>query len=156
MKLLTSCLLFTTCLLALRAAPETPASPPVDPTLTAILTDLDARLFAAFNAADLAAAQPFFAPDLEFYHDKNGVENYAQTIASLDRLFHQAIRPQRTLIPGTMEVYPIKDFGAVQIGSHRFCVVENGQKSCSVYKFIHIWRLRDGHWQLTRVISVGH
>jgi hypothetical protein len=156
MKPLITCLLFASCLLSLRATSEAPAVSPVDPELTATLLDLDARMFAAFNAADLEAFKPFLAPEVEFYHDKDGVSGYTQTIAALDRLFRQAIRPQRTLLPGTTEVYPIKDYGAVQIGSHRFSVVQNGQESCTVYKFIHTWRLRDGHWQLTRVISVGH
>jgi hypothetical protein len=160
MKFPTFCLFLIAGLLPLSAAPDAPPAlavqPPVDPALYATIKDLDARLFAAFNSADLAAAKAFFAPDVEFYHDKDGLSHYEQTIASLDRLFHQAVRPQRTLIPETLEVYPIKDFGAVQIGSHRFCVVENGQTNCSVFKFIHIWRHRDGQWQLVRIISVDH
>jgi len=160
MKLLTACLLFTASLLSLRAAPETPSSatalPPVDPALYATIKDLDARVFAAFNAADLPGLLEYFAPELEFYHDKDGLSHYEQFVASGDRLFHQTVRPQRTLLPETLEVYPIKDFGAVQIGSHRFCVIENGETHCSVYKFVHVWRHRDGKWQIVRVISVGH
>jgi hypothetical protein len=135
---------------------KTVAKPPVDPVLYQTIKDLDARLFAAFNAADLPATKEFFAPDLEFYHDKGGLSDYEQFVKSADRLYHQAVRPQRTLLPETLEVYPIKDYGAIQVGEHRFCVVENGKTSCSVYKFVHIWRHRDGQWKITSVVSFGH
>jgi hypothetical protein len=137
-------------------APAVTPKPPADPQLYQTIKALDAQLFAAFNAADLAGTKQFFAPELEFYHDKDGLTNYAQFVASLDRLFHQAVRPQRTLIPESLEVYPIKDFGAVEIGLHRFCVVENGQTNCTVFKFIQVWHHHDGKWQVTRSISVGH
>jgi len=129
---------------------------PADPELYSIIKDLDARLFAAFNAADLEATKAFFASDLEFYHDKGGVSDHTKFVASLDGLFHQTVRPQRTLLPETLEVYPIKDYGAVQIAQHRFCVVENGQTNCATFKFVHLWRLRDGQWQVTRSISFDH
>lgn len=136
--------------------PAASPKPPADPELYQTIKDLDARLFAAFNAADLAATKAFFAPDLEFYHDKGGLQNYEQFVASLNGLFHQAVRPQRTLIPESLEVYPIKDYGAVQVALHRFCVVENGKTDCAVFKFVHLWRLRDGQWQVTRSISFDH
>ena len=137
-------------------APPAAAHPPADPALYETIKELDQRLFAAFNAADLEATKSFFAEDLEFYHDKGGFSNYAQFVTSLDSLFHQAVRPQRTLIPESLEVYPIKDYGAIQVATHRFCVVENGRTSCANFKFVHIWRHRDGTWKVTRSISFDH
>src|SRR4051812_25219951 len=78
-------------------APAVTPKPPADPELTQTIKALDAQLFAAFNAADLDRTKQFFAPELEFYHDKDGLSNYAQFVASLDRLFQQTVRPQRTL-----------------------------------------------------------
>jgi hypothetical protein len=54
-------------------------------------------------------------------------------------------------------VYPIHDFGAVEIGVHRF-YHPNGPKpdTPGEAKFIHIWQLKDGVWKVTRVISIDH
>lgn len=62
----------------------------------------------------------------------------------------------RTLVEGSLEVYPVKDYGAIQIGSHTFCHMENGQEDCGTFKFVHLWRKENDSWKLTRVISYGH
>ena len=46
----------------------------------------------------------------------------------------------RTLVEGTLEVYPIKDYGAIEVGAHRFCHTENGKEECGSFKFVTVWR----------------
>jgi hypothetical protein len=57
-----------------------------------------------------------------------------------------------------LEVYPIKDFGAVETGVHRFYATEKGQQEqlSSEAKFVQVWQLKSGVWKITRIISYGH
>ncbi len=56
---------------------------------------------------------------LEFYHDKTGLTVGKQPF--LDAIKNNICgKVQRTIVPGSLEVYPLKDYGAVEIGVHRF------------------------------------
>src|SRR5262245_47318854 len=138
--------------IALRAAG--PAAQP--PGLQSEIERLDASRFAAFNARDAAALQTFFAPDLEFHQDNEGLENYAQTMKDFSEMFRQPSAIRRELVPGSLEVYPIKNYGAIQVGSHRFCHDESGKPECGTFKFLHVWRKTDTRWQLARILSYAH
>jgi hypothetical protein len=131
---------------------------PVDQALFATIARQDSLMFVAFNRHDLAQLQTFFAEDLEFYHDKGGLANYAQNLEGFRRMFeqNQTTGLNRQLVPGTMEVYPIKDYGAVETYQHRFCHQENGKADCGTFKNMMVWRLKDGQWKVTRVVSYGH
>lgn len=129
---------------------------PVSQALYDTIARMDSLLFNSFNNRDLAAQKKIFSVDIEFYHDKGGLTRYDQVIENTKRLFDQDNGLKRTLVPGSMEVYPIKDYGAVQIGMHRFCHKENGKDDCGTFKFIHIWQQKNGEWKLARVISYDH
>ena len=116
----------------------------------------DSALFAAFNQRDLSRLRSFFTRDLEFYQDNEGVENYAQTMRDFRQMFGQAAPIHRDLVPGSLEVYPIKNYGAMEVGRHRFCHVENGKEDCGTFSFVQIWRRTKAGWQISRVISYGH
>ncbi|OLY94334.1 protein of unknown function [Cnuella takakiae] len=120
------------------------------------IAHMDSVLFDAFNNRDLDKQKKVFATDLEFYHDHGGLTNYNQLIENTRRLFDQNNGLRRTLIPGSLEVYPIKDYGAIEIGMHRYCHSENGKDDCGTFKFVHIWQKRVDGWKLTRVISYDH
>jgi ketosteroid isomerase-like protein len=130
--------------------PEQPSS------LQSEIERMDSVLFAAFNARDVTALQTFFAPDLEFYQDNEGLENYTQTMKDFTEMFRQSSKIRRELVPGSLEVYPIKNYGAIEVGSHRFCHEENGKAECGTFKFLHVWRKTDTTWQLTRIVSYAH
>jgi ketosteroid isomerase-like protein len=117
---------------------------------------LDADMFAAFNAKDVDKLMSYFAPNLEFYHDKGGLSNFNQTKEGFARMFAQTPDITRTLVPGSLEVYPIKEYGAMHIGIHRFCHVENGHDDCGNFKFVMLWQQQGGTWKITRVVSYGH
>lgn len=120
------------------------------------ITQMDSLLFDAFNKRNLEIQKDIFATDLEFYHDKGGLTNYSQTIESTRRLFSQDNGLRRTLIPGSLQVYPVKDYGAIQLGRHRFCHQEGGKEDCGTFAFVHIWRKTAGGWKLARVVSYDH
>ena len=116
----------------------------------------DAELFDAFNRADLKGVARMLARDLEFYQDNEGVASYPQTLDDFNAMFAQANHIHRTLDAASVDIRPIKGFGALEIGTHRFCHVEHGAEICGDFRFIHVWRGAAGTWQLARVISYGH
>lgn len=122
--------------------------------LTETVTSLDTRLFDAYNHCDLPAFGSLFAADVEFYHDKGGATFDRHTVvANTKKYICGKVRRER--VPGTLHVYPIKDFGAIEEGEHRFCPLAGGECE-GVAKFLIVWRLSGSQWQATRVLSYGH
>jgi hypothetical protein len=119
---------------------------------------LDSFFFNAFNTRNLDKLEDLLANNLEFYHDLGGVTNYDQNIDAFKKTFESERRVRRELVRGTLEVYPIKDYGAVETGTHRFYATEKGQeeKLSSEAKFVQVWQKKDGVWKITRIISYGH
>lgn len=117
---------------------------------------LDTEMFAAFNAHDVSKLMAYFADNVEFYHDKGGLSNFAQTREGFTRLFAQSPDITRTLVLGTLEVYPVKEYGAMHIATQRFCHVENGHNECGNSKFVMVWQQLAGTWKITRVVSYDH
>ena len=141
---------------AIRLGAQGSPAPNRDQPLKAEIARMDSAVFAAFNARDLATLGTFFAPDLEFYQDNEGVQNYSQTMKDFGSMFQQPSRIRRTLVPRSLEVYPIKDYGAIEVGAHRFCHEENGKPECGTFKFLHVWKKTGNKWQLARIVSYAH
>ncbi|WP_223650506.1 nuclear transport factor 2 family protein [Hymenobacter psoromatis] len=119
----------------------------------------DSSVFAAFNRCDSLAYKPFFAPDLEFYHDLGGLTTGRQLeMKSFREMCARGSHIRRELVKGTLEVHPLKGYGAVEIAVHRFYHTNKGQaeKLSGTYKFIHVWQRTATGWRITRVISYGH
>lgn len=117
---------------------------------------LDSVLFDAFNRRDIQTFQKLFAQDLEFYHDKGGLTNYEYTIKSLQNVASRNDGLRRDLVKGSLEVYPVPGYGAMQMGAHTFCHTEGGKQDCGTFKFAHVWKKMGNEWKITRVISYGH
>ena len=116
---------------------------------------LDSKLFEAYNHCDLATLGGMVSDDLEFYHDKTGL--------SVGRdLFITAIKQnicgkvERSLVPGSLEVYPLNGYGAVEIGVHRFRQPAHPEDTAGEAKFITLWQNKNGSWRVTRAISYDH
>jgi hypothetical protein len=115
---------------------------------------LDTQLFDAYNNCDLAVLGSMVSDDLEFYHDQTGLmvgkapflEAIKQNICG---------KVQRTLIESTLEVYPLKGYGAVELGIHRFRHPSD-PGNVGDAKFVMIWHSDNGKWKLARVISYEH
>src|SRR5947207_10543840 len=80
-----------------------------------IISQMDTKIFGAFNAHDTSQLMLLFTDDLEFYHDKGGLTNHEQTAEGFKKLFASSPDIRRDLVSGTLEVYPIKDYGAIEI-----------------------------------------
>jgi ketosteroid isomerase-like protein len=122
---------------------------------------LDQALFNAFNACDLEKWRSYLDEDIEFYQDNDDVTTTRDQLESsfANRCNETRVtRLQRELLRETVEVHPIQAYGAVQLGTHRFWVVEEGKprELASTPRFVHLWHNRAGHWRITRVISYGH
>lgn len=148
----------------LAAAPAVHAQNPTPPVtersgpLYDQLARMDSILFdAAFVSCDTAVLNGIFTDDAEFYHDINGLSVGPQVRADFARMAASCPAGQgvrRVLVPGSLEVYPMRGYGAVQTGVHRF-VRADGQPG-GIAKFISLWRNVDGHWRLARVVSFDH
>lgn len=152
-------LLIATAALSLGQSPSPPSAqsvPPKSRELFDTIARTDAKLFDAFNAHNVDALMAMFTDDLEFYHDTGGLTKYLQTGENFKKLFASAADIRRDLLPATLEVYPIKDYGAIEVGVHRFCHTENGKEECGSFKFVHVWRKSGDSWKISRVISYGH
>jgi hypothetical protein len=156
LKLLVICYIVSACSSPKVTTAEIKPYTPVSQSLFDTIARMDSILFDAFNTRKLDVFQAIFSTDLEFYHDKGGLSRYEQSIENTTSLFKRTDTLRRRHMPGTMEVYPIKDYGAVQIGSHQFCHQENGKNDCGIFKFIHLWKRHPDGWKITRVISYDH
>ena len=116
---------------------------------------MDDSLSASFNAHDLAALMSLFAPDLEFYHDTGGLQSFQAVQTGFRNLFANGndIRRERV---GALEVYPVPNYGAIEIGTHRFCHTERGRLDCGSFRFVQLWRREAEGWRIARVVSYGH
>ncbi len=119
---------------------------------------LDDAVFDAFNtcsnAAQLDQHAGYFASDVEFYHDTGGVTR-SRTKMLQNTAKHVCGKFRRELVPGTLRVFPLKDYGAMEQGSHRFCHFDSGRCE-GLADFVIVWHHRNGIWKITRVLSYGH
>ncbi|PIF46528.1 uncharacterized protein DUF4440 [Chryseobacterium sp. 52] len=130
---------------------------PVSKELYDTIMEKDSLLFGASNSGNIDQLKTFFTEDLEFFHDADGLANYQKTVDNFSRVAKNYSYTRRVLVPGSVEVYPIKDYGAVQTGIHQFCRLENGSLiNCGAFKFVHVWKKTPDGWKISRVISYGH
>lgn len=113
---------------------------------------LDSILFDGYNNCRLEIFEKYFSGNLEFYHDKGGLTtSKKELLVSLKNNICGKVK--RLLVAGSIEVYPIPGYGAIQTGSHRFYNIKENSTS-RPGKFIHTWHREKGEWKITRVISL--
>ncbi len=127
-------------------------------TLYATIAKLDGEVFDAFNhcedPAQLQKHASYFADDVEFYHDTGGV-TWTREAMLANTKKNACGNYRRELVAGSLKVYPVKDFGAISQGVHRFCQTSDG--SCDgLADFVIVWHRINDRWQITRVLSYGH
>lgn len=140
--------------LALAAALLTPPPARSNEPLTTQIGDLDATVFDAYNRCDLATFSGYFDPHVAFYHDTGGATFERDAMVDGVRKYICG-KVKRELIAASFHVYPIKDYGAIEEGEHRFCERATGRCE-GVAKFVMVWAKRHGAWQITSVLSYGH
>ena len=130
-----------------------PAPLPAD-TLTTEIGALDAKVFDAYNRCDLPVFSGYFDPKVAFYHDNGGATFERDAMVDGVRKYICG-KVKRELIPSSFRVYPIKDYGAIEEGEHRFCDIATGRCE-GIAKFVMVWTKQDGAWRITTVLSYGH
>ena len=117
----------------------------------------DSLMFAAYNTQNLDKLKTYFSTDLEWFQDNSGLLNYNTVFATFGDVFKREWKLTRQLVKGSLEVHPVKDYGAIETGSHQFRHVENGKEEVGTFKFLMIWKkVSDNKWQVTKVVSYDH
>lgn len=115
---------------------------------------LDSIFFNAYNNCDLETQAAIYSDSIEFYHDQGGLMTSKQEMIDATRK-NICGKVTRELVEGSVEVYPIKGYGAVEMGLHRFhSYTEKEGTPSHASKFIVIWQHRNNEWKMTRVISL--
>ncbi len=126
----------------------------------------DRMLFdTVFNTCDTQALAGLVTDDFEMYHDKGGLvaTSGAQFVENIRGMCEGQktgvdYRARRELVEGSLEVYPLNNYGAVEVGVHRFYKKIEGQpdKLVEIAKFTQVWKKEASGWKLARVLSYDH
>ena len=120
------------------------------------VTALDAALFDSYNHCDLVKFGSFFVDNVEFYHDQGGVTLGKEALTDSVKK-NICGKTTRELVPGTLKIYYMKGYGALEVGVHRFRHPgHEDTEGVGEGQFIHLWQYKDGAWKITRVISFDH
>ncbi|MBS1525892.1 MAG: nuclear transport factor 2 family protein, partial [Bacteroidetes bacterium] len=109
--------------------------------------------FNAYNTCDMATQAAIYSDSIEFYHDKGGLMTSKKDLLAAIKA-NICGKVTRVLVPGSVEVYPVPGFGAVEIGYHRFINHQESETPSNPGRFVVFWRLKDGKWQIYRVASM--
>jgi len=131
---------------------QTPADP-----LFETVSKLDTELFGAYNTCNLEKFGSLLADDLEFHHDVTGLSTGKQSTVEAVKA-NICGKVHRDLAPGTLRVYPLNHYGAVETGIHFFCSakLDKCPEGSGAGRFTTIWQNKDGEWKATRIISYDH
>lgn len=129
---------------------------PDDKKLYETIIKLDGEFFGAYNtcASNLEKYGSFYSENIEFYHDQGGLSTSKKDIIEGTKK-NICGKVTRELVKNSIEVYPIKDYGAIEIGFHKFH--NNTQKKGTPSKagrFVIVWQNTNDGWKITRVISI--
>jgi ketosteroid isomerase-like protein len=138
--------------MGLRTAPVT-SFEPEEMSLYDSIVAMDALWEDAYNNCKLDVMEEIISEDLEFYHDQGGLMTSKQ---KLNEALKNNIcgKVRRELKAGSLEVYPIKGYGAVEMGMHGFYSSKEKPQQLHYAKFVHLWKRENGKWRITRVISL--
>jgi hypothetical protein len=126
---------------------------PDDKALYDAIVRADSIFFEAYNNCRLPVVDSMISHNIEFYHDQGGLStSQPQLMEALKNNICGKVT--RELLPGSIEVYPIHDYGAVEMGLHAFHNNQEPGHKIHFSKFVHIWHKENGQWKMTRVISL--
>lgn len=128
---------------------------PDDQQLYDTIVAMDSLFFSSYNACadDLDRYASFYSDSIEFYHDKGGLMTSKSAIVESTKKYVCG-KVKRELVQGSIEVYPIHDYGAVEIGLHKFHNNTEKDINPEAGRFTIIWKLKKDGWKITRVISL--
>ena len=126
----------------------------------------DKQLFdAVFTTCNLKVLDGLLAENFEFYHDRWSLiaTSKAQFVSNIKNLCDRQAKgidycAKRVLVPGSLKVYSLHHYGAIETGVHRFYRVTPGKPDqlTETAKFFQVWKYAQGKWLLVRVFSYDH
>ena len=158
-------LALTSALLATLGLPFTAAAQVTNDNWETSVRQFDSDYWKAFNHCEVQKMTMMNSDDLEFYHDLGGLMRGRQAFAdatSKNICGKPDWRLRRGEVPGTVRFYPLKSdgtvYGAVITGEHYFFHQNKGQpeRLAGRARFTHTLQLKDGQWQVARVLSFDH
>lgn len=127
------------------------------------IAKMDSLIFSAQNACDLDMYASFLSEDFEFFHDVAGFTASKDDEMKDMRIFcgdeQRSRQPlRRALTKGTLKVYPMQNFGALEFCDHKFYLQmpDGTEKVVGSGKLTVVWKLIDEEWKLMRVLSYDH
>ena len=118
------------------------------------IVHLDSIFFGAYNTCNMELQASIYSDSIEFYHDKGGLMTSKQELLDATKK-NICGKVTRELMKGSIEVYPIKGYGAVEMGLHKFHNnTEQETTPSEPSKFIIIWQHKNNEWKIRRVISL--
>lgn len=145
--------LITSCATTGQNSKQPESYQPENKELYNTISRLDSVFWKAYNECDMNTQARLYSENIEFYHDQAGLINSRQMILDATEA-NICGKIQRDIVKGTLEVYPLPGYGAVEIGMHTFRDLDNGGQPSRPGKFITIWQQKGSEWTITRVVSI--
>jgi len=126
---------------------------------------LDSQLFdEGFNQCKPNIFEALTDNNLEFFHDKGGIQNRKEFLEAIKRNVCSNLneKPIRTLVAGSSKVYALENngvlIGAIQQGEHQFHTKGSNPAivGFTLAKFTHVWLLSNKTWKLKTSLSFDH
>jgi hypothetical protein len=132
---------------------ETITYKPQSQELYNTIVHMDSVYFNAYNNCDMDTQAAIFADSIEFYHDEGGLMTSKKDLLAAIKE-NICGKVSRVLVKGSIEVYSIAGFGAVEIGYHKFINHQESETPSGPGRFVAFWRYKDNKWQLYRIASL--
>lgn len=122
-------------------------------SLESLILEQDQQLFdVGFNRCDFEVWDRIFGKVFEFYDDRSGLNTDRQSeIRSFRERCSNAPGLKRHLL--SSRVSALGADHALQMGEHEFALDGDTIERA---KFVHVWRLIDSEWIVSRIISYDH
>jgi hypothetical protein len=130
-------------------------------TLEETILKLDAQFWNVYNTCEVDSFKKFLTDDLEFYHDKGGLTETSDKLVTMIKnglCADPKMKLRREAVQGTINVFPLNNYGAIITGEHLFYLTENDkpERLVEAAKFTHVWKNENGVWRMSRVLSYDH
>ncbi|NHM07441.1 nuclear transport factor 2 family protein [Flavobacterium sp. CYK-4] len=128
---------------------------PDDEKLYREIVAADSIFFNAYNTCEknLDTYAAYFLDDIEFYHDKGGLMTSKPELVQATKK-NVCGKVTRELVKGSIEVYPIKNFGAIEMGLHQFHNSAEPDAVSKPARFMIVWKFEAQQWKISRVVSL--
>ena len=128
---------------------------PDDRLLYDTIVRMDSLFFNAYNTCDvnLETYASFYSDSIEFFHDKGGLMNSKKDIVASTQKYVCG-KVTRELDKGSIEVYPISGYGAIEFGLHRFHNRLEPNAKSEFARFVVIWKREGKDWRIMKVVSL--